>query len=154
MLGHIPVDSQGERCPCGGIGCLELYVSITSLMNALSVKSPAELPDIDTLLAVRDPALMAWLNTAVDKLTTALVTVDHLMSPAAIIFGGPMHPALREYLDVEVTRLLPERRMRALKKLPAIIQASILESAAVVGAATLPLFAEFTQNIDDKNAGN
>lgn len=145
MFGHISVDPGGPRCPCGGRGCLELYVSISSLMRALSVKSPADLSEINDLLSLQDPALLHWLNVAADKLTTGLVTLEHLISPTAIIFGGQMDPVLRRHLASTVAQLLPERRMQALKRHPTLIQSSILESAAAVGAATLPLFGQFSQ---------
>ena len=34
MFGHVPVEPNGSRCGCGGIGCLELYTSLASLYAA------------------------------------------------------------------------------------------------------------------------
>jgi len=32
-VGHLVVDDEGERCPCGNIGCLETVVSESSIMR-------------------------------------------------------------------------------------------------------------------------
>ncbi|GAB4581661.1 MAG: ROK family protein [Anaerolineales bacterium] len=40
-IGHIPVDTEGERCPCGGVGCLETVAAgpaLERLMRSALVK--------------------------------------------------------------------------------------------------------------------
>jgi len=34
-VGHVSINSEGERCPCGNYGCLELYASGTAILSKL-----------------------------------------------------------------------------------------------------------------------
>ena len=38
IFGHLPVDPNGGRCPCGGVGCLELSTSLSSLYATLAAQ--------------------------------------------------------------------------------------------------------------------
>ena len=92
---------------------------------------------------MRDDVLMGWLENAAAHLTPALVTVEHLLSPEAILFGGRLPAPLRAWLIRRLEELLPERRMQALPRHPRLLLASADENAAALGAATLPLFHSF-----------
>ncbi|MCW3058431.1 MAG: family transcriptional regulator [Capsulimonas sp.] len=145
MFGHLPVGASGNmRCSCGGIGCLELSVSLSSLFAALSMARPeARVNDLDMLLGENDAILIGWLENAAESLAAGLVTIEHLLSPKAIIFGGRLPVPLQKWLIERLEMMLPQRRMRALRHHPVLLQASAIESAAALGAATLPLFNEF-----------
>jgi len=61
-IGHIPAVPGGKRCYCGNAGCLERYLSLQSLAEALGV---SEAPDRDALIIAQlerndDPVLQAW----------------------------------------------------------------------------------------------
>ena len=43
-IGHLVVDAQGERCRCGQIGCLEVYVSGWGLSHRYERVSGIALP--------------------------------------------------------------------------------------------------------------
>jgi len=145
MLGHLPVDPTGEHCPCGGTGCLELYASLTSLYKALAETGSQDHSSeyYGKLLAENDPSLMTWLQTAAGHLTTALVTLESLLSPSAVIFGGHLPAPLLTWLINELEVRIPKRRTNIFLPHPVLIQSEIFESAAALGAATLPLFSEF-----------
>jgi predicted NBD/HSP70 family sugar kinase len=145
MLGHLPVNPDGVKCPCGGTGCLELYVSLTSLYKAIADDYDHDKPevDLDILLAAGDRKLMAWLQTAAGHLTTALITLETLLSPSAVIFGGHLPAPLLKWLIDEIEIRISRRRTNVLLPHPILIQSEIFESAAALGAATLPLFSEF-----------
>ncbi|MCX7842361.1 MAG: ROK family transcriptional regulator [Clostridia bacterium] len=38
-IGHTTVDMRGERCPCGNLGCLELYASIPNAVNEVKAST-------------------------------------------------------------------------------------------------------------------
>ena len=94
IFGHLPVDPNGGRCPCGGVGCLELSTSLSSLYATLAAQGRQVhgISELEALLEMRDDVLMGWLENAAAHLTPALVTVEHLLSPEAILFGAASRP--------------------------------------------------------------
>lgn len=146
MFGHIPVEPSGPRCACGGIGCLELYVSLASLYAALKAQGRIvhHIAELEALMDQQDAALLAWLESAAGHLTQALVTVENLINPKAIIFGGRLPAPLLDWLIRRLERRLPEVQMRALAHHPRLLRAQATSDAAALGAATLPLFETFT----------
>ena len=39
-LGHVPVEPDGPRCPCGGSGCLEQYAGEAAVLRAAGIDAP------------------------------------------------------------------------------------------------------------------
>lgn len=146
MLGHIPVEPGGLRCGCGGEGCLEMYVSLASLYSVLEAggRRINRVGELSRLLAEEDAALLGWLEQAAERLTRALVTVENLINPRAVIFGGRLPPPLLDWLLARLETALPARQMRALAHHPRLLRAQATDHAAALGAATLPLFETFT----------
>ena len=146
MFGHIPVEPNGLRCGCGGVGCLEMYVSLASLYAALQAqgRSVGHVAELDGLLAQGDAALLAWLEQAADRMARGLVTIENLINPNAIIFGGRLPASLIDWLIGHLEALLPALQMRALAQHPRLLRAQAIDDAAALGAATLPLFETFT----------
>lgn len=146
MFGHLPVSPGGERCVCGGVGCLELSVSLASLYKTLELQGRIiqHASELTVLFAHSDRGLIDWLDRAADCLTPALVAIENLLNPAAIIFGGRLPEPLLDYLLDGLSRRLPPVQMRALPRHPQLLRAQFLEDAAALGAATLPLFEAFT----------
>src|SRR3984893_10138083 len=69
-IGHIPVVPGGKVCYCGNTGCLERYLSLHSLAEALQI---AEDRNRDAVIVAElerdtDPALHAWCRQAADRL--------------------------------------------------------------------------------------
>lgn len=146
MFGHLPIDPHGERCVCGGIGCLELSVSLASLYKTLeSLGNPVQsASELAALLDQNHKGLGEWLDRAADRLAPALVTIENLLNPEAIIFGGRLPTPLLDSLLAGLEQRLPNMRMRALPRHPRLLRACTVEDAAALGAATLPLFEAFT----------
>ncbi len=146
MFGHIPVKPSGARCACGGIGCLENYASLASLYAVLQKhgKNVQTASDLAELHLRRDPALIAWLDEAAEKLIPALVMIENILNPEAVLFGGRLPPTMIDALVETLERRLPDVRMRSLARHPQLLRAEATEDSAVLGAGTLPLFAAFS----------
>lgn len=43
-VGHIAVDHEGPRCPCGNFGCLEMYASATAMVRRTVARLHGEKP--------------------------------------------------------------------------------------------------------------
>jgi glucokinase len=76
-LGHISVDVEGEPCPCGGRGCLEIIASGTSIarwavLNGWTAEKPPAAAPSDNVVETNFPALHPHLPpTAADIAASA-----------------------------------------------------------------------------------
>ncbi len=146
MFGHLPVDPDGARCACGGIGCLELYASLASLYEALAragIRAHAP-SDLEWLLHGGDPVLLGWIEQAAARMARGLVIVENLLNPQAILFGGRLPDALLDRLLEELSRRLPDIRTRGVGDRLPLLKAEAAEDDAALGAATMPLFEALT----------
>lgn len=102
-MGHIPLVDKGRQCGCGRQGCLETYASATGLKrtllelwaerggnSALLSMPPMNLTaeQIGRAAEAGDELACEALTITAAHLARGLVTVIHLLSPAAILIGG------------------------------------------------------------------
>jgi predicted NBD/HSP70 family sugar kinase len=141
-IGHIPAVPGGKPCYCGNSGCLERYLSVQSLAEALGV---SEAPDRDRLIVAAlegnaDPALQAWCVEAADRLRDAVCVIENMLDPLTIVIGGsapkllverlvalalPLHHSVRGGVAPPTTRILLSERQ---------------EESSILGAAVLPIY--------------
>lgn len=141
-IGHIPVVPAGKACYCGNVGCLERYLSLHSLAEALGVSAA---PDRDALIVAQlerdsEPALKAWCREAADRLRDAVCIIENMLDPLTIVIGGsapkllverlvalaqPLHPSVRGGVAAPNTRILLSERQ---------------EDSSILGAAVLPIY--------------
>ncbi|MER7247487.1 ROK family transcriptional regulator [Kribbella sp. NPDC000426] len=99
-LGHISVDRDGPRCPCGGRGCLELHLS-----NLLDEYGGFDnlVPDAITDVATRTGEVLA---AACNTVNPEVVVVGGELTDAGEHLFHPLRRALREYTHTQVHRTL------------------------------------------------
>jgi predicted NBD/HSP70 family sugar kinase len=137
-LGHIVVEPNGRPCSCGNRGCLERYASLSAAQHALDGKPEGSVPIDPARLAADADRLDDWIDLAAQHLSTACVTIDNLLNPAAIVIGGIIPDAilarliarLRERLTATAT---DDRHLQ-------IVQAEVDLQTPALGGASLPLF--------------
>lgn len=76
-IGHLPVVPDGDWCPCGNRGCLERHLSL----DAFERRPPGQ-------------SLAAWVTAVAPLLRSAVVIVENLFDPEAIVIGGSASPEL------------------------------------------------------------
>jgi predicted NBD/HSP70 family sugar kinase len=125
-IGHITVDYQGRRCPCGNRGCLERYAGGRELL-ASGRRDGLEIEDIPSLVAraqAGDAACRRIIHEAASMIGIAVGTLANLYGPELVVLGGslsaagellvqPLHTALEQTafavttsrLSVKVARL-------------------------------------------------
>ena len=98
-LGHVVVDRHGRACHgCGGRGCLEAYVSGTSIAararesleagSSLAGLESVTAADVAAHAAAGDPhAARVWRQT-VEALGTGLTSIVNVLEPELIVLGG------------------------------------------------------------------
>jgi glucokinase len=137
-LGHVTVDWHGRPCRgCGRRGCLEAYVSGTSIAErareaGLDVPSAA---DVAAAARAGDPIAVAVWDETTEALACGLTSIVNLFEPEMVVLGGGVTRAGEQLLG-------PVReRVRAAAMAPAaqveIVTAALGDKVGVVGAATV-----------------
>lgn len=100
-LGHVVVDRHGRECRgCGGRGCLEAYVSGTSIAerareslepdsgSAMARVDPLTASEVAALAAAGDPlAVRVWRQTT-EALGVGLTSIVNMLEPELVVLGG------------------------------------------------------------------
>jgi glucokinase len=152
-IGHMSIDADGEKCPCGNSGCLESYASVRAILSkAVSILEKDresllrescggnfyKLTTEDIYKAALDGDSLAreLLRNAGRYLGIGIANIINLMSPEAIILAGGLIGAWNIYIH----EAIKEASRRALKQLfdrVNIIQSSLMDDAGIIGSAGL-----------------
>ncbi len=152
-VGHMSINADGPQCPCGNVGCLELYASATAIIggavaemekgkssilkdsyNGNFYKITAE--DIYKAALEGDSLARAVLRDGGKSLGVGIASIINIFSPDAVILTGGLIGAWNIYIEAAIT----EASKRALKELynnVNIIPSSLGDDAGIVGAANL-----------------
>lgn len=138
-FGHVTVDWHGRPCRgCGRRGCLEAYVSGTSIAERAEEAGMTGATASDVAAAAREGdarAVRLWDDT-VEALACGLTSIVNLFEPELIVIGGGVSQTGEQLLA-------PVReRVRAQAMTPAgtdvnLVAAALGEKVGVVGAAAI-----------------
>ena len=100
-LGHAPVVPDGERCPCGQLGCLEAYASGGAIARRYRAAGGTAALEAVAVAAAQahDPVAARVWGEAVRALAVAFAGVTMMLDPAAIVLGGGLAQAGPVLLD-------------------------------------------------------
>lgn len=90
-VGHVAVDSNGERCRCGALGCLETKVGENQLLTAagrLPGGGPPAVAEVIEAADAGDPRTEGAVNEAAHWLGVGLRPVFALFNPQVVVLGG------------------------------------------------------------------
>ncbi len=141
-IGHIPVVPGGKRCYCGNNGCLERYLSLHSLAEALGFEGA---PDRDARIIAQlerdtDPVLQNWCRQAADRLRDAVCIIENMLDPQTIVIGGSAPKALVERLVSLAQPLHHSVRGGVAAPTERIVLSERQEDSLILGAAVLPIY--------------
>jgi predicted NBD/HSP70 family sugar kinase len=94
-IGHITLDHQGRRCPCGNRGCLERYAGGPALLDSAR-RDGLEIDDLPSLVRRArsgDVACRRILHEAGMMIGTAIGTLVNLTGPELVVLGGSLSAA-------------------------------------------------------------
>jgi predicted NBD/HSP70 family sugar kinase len=150
-LGHHQVATDGPRCVCGSVGCLEAMLSEPHLRARIGQAAthsavlaqaerqhPAPLDALDAAVHAGDAAAAAVLDEFVEHLSTAIALSVNVFSPTRVALGGIVATAPKEVLR----RVLSATRVKICPVLrhQVIVEPSALgRHAGLLGAATAAL---------------
>ncbi|UGY94704.1 ROK family protein [Streptomyces gobiensis] len=140
-IGHMSVELDGDRCPCGGRGCVERIASGPNIARRALAAGWRPAPDSDTSAAAvaaaarsGDPAARASFARAARALAAAIAATAALVEIDIAVLGGgvaqagdvlfaPLRQALDDYATLSFVRGLE------------VVPARIGTDAGLVGAA-------------------
>lgn len=152
-IGHMSINADGEKCPCGNSGCLESYASVRAILSqAVSVLEKGresllrgicggnlyKITTENIYQAALDGDNLAreLLKNAGRYLGVGIANIINIMSPDAIILAGGLTGAW----DIYVQEAIREASRQALKELfdrVRIVPSSLMDDAGLTGAAGL-----------------
>lgn len=158
-IGHTTIDVNGERCPCGNLGCLELYASIPSALS--QVKSSIELGARSSLSSEQDinwsQIVEAALNgdnlclNVINKLTyylsVGLVNTINSFDPEILFLGHDI--ALAGKLVIEpITEIINQNILFRNSKHIKVELSRFKNHTACIGAPSIVINKFFNGEID------
>jgi glucokinase len=152
-IGHMSIDADGEKCPCGNSGCLESYASARAILSkavAFLEKGGEsllkgyyggnfyKLTSEDIYRAALDGDIPAReiLKTAGRYLGIGMANIINIISPQALVLTG----GLVEAWDIYVKEAVKEASRRAFKDLydrVKITPSTLMGDAGLIGSAGL-----------------
>lgn len=141
-MGHITVRSDGERCACGSVGCLEHYASTTALVRRFRELAGdagrAEVDGKDVVFFYHEgiPAAVQAMEEHWNYLAHGIASMINLFAPQKVVVGGGISEAGEFYFDALRSRV--ERyAMPVCGSQTQIVPAALGNSAGCLGAAGL-----------------
>lgn len=95
-LGHICVDPDGPPCSCGGRGCLERYVNLTTFLAGSGATTIA---DVVAKVTAGDARCTAAVAEAGDRIGRALAATVNVINPGMVLLGGELAELGQPLLD-------------------------------------------------------
>jgi glucokinase len=152
-IGHMSIDADGEKCPCGNSGCLESYASARAIISkavAFLEKGGMSLlkdyyggnfykltsEDIYRAALDGDMPAREILKNAGRYLGVGMANIINIMSPEAVVLTG----GLAEAWDIYVKEAIKETSRRAFKDLydrVKITPSTLTGDAGLIGSAGL-----------------
>jgi len=138
-LGHVTVDWHGRRCRgCGRSGCLEAYVSGTSIAEraqeaGLDLRS-AE--DVAAAARAGDAGAVAIWDETVEALACGLISIVNLFEPELVVMGGGVTRS-GDQLLAPVRAAVRQGAMRPAGDAVDVVVSSFGDRVGVVGAAAI-----------------
>ncbi|MCD0449225.1 ROK family protein [Actinocorallia sp. API 0066] len=139
FLGHVVVDPRGDRCPCGGTGCLETVASGPHMVRrALRDGWVPAAPDPDaralaSAARAGDPVAEATFTTAAAALASVISTTATLLDLTHTVVGGGVAAAS----DVLLPPLRAALAHRSRQRLLTVSATTLHRDAGLYGAAAL-----------------
>jgi predicted NBD/HSP70 family sugar kinase len=94
------------------------------------------------------PIIFSWLDQITQKLAPAIVSVEYLIDPKIIVFGGRLPSPLINELISRLEDALPALRTGRRSETPALREASAGVDVAARGVAILPIYDLFAPSPD------
>lgn len=123
-FGHSIVVPNGKTCPCGNKGCLEQYVSETSLLRNYSQLKGFEVKDIDILISdylYGDIEANQVIKSFIDYMSIAINNILNTFNPHIIIINSAITTYLPNIID-KIKNSMSSRMSKYINIVPTTLQ--------------------------------
>lgn len=123
-FGHSIVVPNGKPCPCGNKGCLEQYVSETSLLRNYSQLKGFEVKDIDILISdylYGDIDANQVIKSFIDYMSIAINNILNTFNPHIIIINSAITTYLPNIID-KIKNSMNSRMSKYINIVPTTLQ--------------------------------
>lgn len=157
-IGHTTIDVHGEKCPCGNMGCLELYASIPSILkqvknsisygaeSSLTGKKNIEWPDVVDAAKKGDSLSVKTIDRLTYYLSVGLVNIVNLYDPEVIYLGNELSNAGSLIID-RLNELVNRNLLFRTSKRIGIELSRFEENARFIGAPSIVFYRFFNGEI-------
>jgi len=140
--GHISIDRNGDKCPCGSRGCLELYCSATAFIKRIIRAHPEfensgdVLPEFFSMIEKKAGKYFNTLHSFQDDLALGIVNVIHAYGPDVVVLGGGVLKSAR-FIIPRVIELVHKQAWTFPREKIEIKVSQLGSKAAAIGIAFL-----------------
>ena len=120
-IGHTSIDFQGDPCPCGGRGCLDLYAAIPHLLRRYGLPYAAW-PDVVRRAREGEKDAAAILAREAEVLSIGILNAVNFLDMEAVLLDGDIlmaYDLLKGPIEEAVNRAGLARRDRRIQILSA-----------------------------------
>jgi len=138
-VGHVMVDSAGEQCRCGAVGCLETKVGENQLLAAagrLPGGGPPAVTEVILAADSGDARAGAAVDSAAHWLGVGLRPVFSMFNPEVVVLGGLLSQVWSARPQIVLDGLDPAHLIAARDVLD-IRPSALGDDASLLGAAEL-----------------
>ncbi len=147
-VGHVSIDKDGPRCPCGNYGCLELYASATAMVRRTKERLVGERPETSLILDGLSTEVIFQAAEAGDAfaqevfedtgalLGIGIASLASAMNVEVIALCGGLARA-GDRLFEPVRRVYADRGTVGVKEYVRIVPGLLGDDAGILGAARL-----------------
>jgi predicted NBD/HSP70 family sugar kinase len=137
-LGHIPVNEQGQRCNCGGWGCLETYAGNRYLNKKAHhiFKSEVSLEEVTQMAYQGNRKAIDFWKEVGRHIGNGLTGVVNVLNPSGIVIGGGIAKS-HEHMFTMIRKTIKERAMHVQGKMVKVFRSKLGSDAGIVGASVL-----------------
>lgn len=153
-IGHITIDVNGEKCPCGNSGCLELFASIPSIIRQVKTairfgadsilvnKKDIEWKDIVDAASDGDALSIKVIDSLTYYLAVGLVNIVNLYDPDVIYIGNELSIAGNLFIE-QLNELVNRNMLFRTSKHIKIEISKFQDYAPCIGAPSIVLYRFF-----------
>lgn len=92
---------------------------------------------------IEHPLVMEWIEKAIEELIPPVLSIEYLIDPEVIFFGGRIPDPILQYFLLGINEKLPASRIQGKPVTPLLKKAKSGQDAAALGVATIPLYHSF-----------
>ncbi len=142
-VGHMVIESNGEKCNCGRNGCFEIYGSMRRFKERIQVEF--NLSDIDGknikefMIQNKDnKKLNSMIDKYIDKLAIGITNLINIFEPEVISLGGSFAHYREILLDRLEKRIIEKGELlNRESSIPKLTVAELKNDAGIIGAAMI-----------------